>query len=438
LKRTSIVSLISLSVFVTTALPANAQEDAPASEGAETGAPPGVVYVPAPTTTTTTTYGGLPQPGYDPNAHLPSSSRATSDINKGDSFDLRMGNTSTPTARGSENSSYVVEGQITPEAHTVRRGETLWDLSAEYYRNPYSWPRLWAQNPQIQNPNWIYPGDRVRLRGDAAAQAPGIGFNRRRPSVPPDTIFLRETGWIDNQKDDTWGQLVGSETDRMILADESDVYIQLSDKHEVNIGDQLTVFRPLREIEAGDDDKAEGTLVSIRGTVRVDRYNPKTHMVRAHVIETLDVMERGCMVGPVGRRFDVVAPERNTVDLEAHVVAALYPSEFYTQHQVVFLNRGEADGLRPGNRFFAIARGDRWRRSMSNAGSLARLRPKIEDDAPAQVESIMVDADEASFPDETYGEIRVVKVRKHTAAAIVTTSTRELERGVRLVARKGY
>jgi hypothetical protein len=434
LKRTGILSLIGLGLVVTIALPAAAQEGVPASEGAETGAPPGVVYVPAPTPTYP---GALPPADYDPNAHLPSSSRATSDINKGDSFDFRMGGGSAPTVRGSENSSYVIEGQMTPEAHTVRRGETLWDLSAQYYRNPYTWPQLWAQNPQIQNPHWIYPGDRVRLR-DSSAPSKDIGFNRRRPAVPPGTVFLRETGWIDNPKDETWGKLVGSESDRMILADESDVYIQLDDKHEVSIGEELTVFRPLRDIEAGDGDKAEGTLVSIRGTVRVERYNPKTHMVRARVIETLDVMERGCMVGPVGRRFDVVPPVRNTVDLEARIVAALYPSEFYGQHQVVFLNRGEEDGLRPGNRFFAVARGDRWRRSMSNAGSLARLRPKIENDEMAQVESMMVDADEEAFPDETYGDIRVVKVRKHTATAIVITSTRELERGARLVARKGY
>lgn len=435
MKRTATVSLIGLGLLVAAAPRASAQEDVPASESAETGVPPGAVYVPA--APPTTTYpGSLPQPGFDPNAHLPSSSRATDDINRGDSFDLRTGSSGTATAYGGSNSSYVIEGQLTPEAHTVRRGETLWDLSAQYYRNPYSWPRLWAQNPQIQNPHWIYPGDRVRLRDGAQEQ--GLGFNRRRPSVPAGTIFLRETGWLDNPKDDTWGKLVGSETDRMILADESDVYIQLDGKHEVNIGDQLTVFRPLREIEAGDGDEAEGMLVSIRGTVRVERYNTKTHMVRARVIETLDVMERGCVVGPVGRRFDVVPPQRNTVDLEARIVAALYPFEFYGQHQVVFLNRGEKDGLRPGNRFFAVARGDRWRRSMNNAGSLASLRSKVEDDDNAQVESMMFDSDDEVYPDETYGEIRVIKVRKHSAAAIVITSTREIERGAQLVARKGY
>src|SRR5439155_20460009 len=41
-----------------------------------------------------------------------------------------------------------------PDTHVVVKGDTLWDLSARYYRNAWGWPKLWALNPQITNPHW--------------------------------------------------------------------------------------------------------------------------------------------------------------------------------------------------------------------------------------------------------------------------------------------
>src|SRR5262249_40541358 len=108
---------------------------------------------------------GYPQPGFDPNSHLPSSARGTTDASRStDGFDFGAREGGPSSVRGSASGSYVVESQNVPEAHTVRRGDTLWDISARYYQNPYTWPRVWSYNPQIQNPHWIYPGDRIRVR----------------------------------------------------------------------------------------------------------------------------------------------------------------------------------------------------------------------------------------------------------------------------------
>lgn len=43
--------------------------------------------------------------------------------------------------------------------HTIVRGDTLWDLAAKFYGDPYLWPQLWEQNRWVEDAHWIYPGD---------------------------------------------------------------------------------------------------------------------------------------------------------------------------------------------------------------------------------------------------------------------------------------
>jgi hypothetical protein len=402
------------------------------------GNPVTVIQVPAAPAQQQTIYGPLPPEGWDPNGHLPNSSRAVTDINgKNDSFDLDPNASvrGSRTVHGNANSGYSVEGSYVPELHTVRRGDTLWDISGHYFSNPYQWPRIWAENPQVQNPHWIYPGDRIRLREEGPVSGGVVGqFRGRGRSVPPQTIFLRDQGWVDDKDNDDWGEVIGSPQDIMMLGENNDVYLQLKEGHSMAIGDLLTIWRPIRTVETNN---TKGELVSIRGTAKIERFNPKTRTVRAKVVEALDVIERGARVGPVGRRFEIVPPTPSAVDLDAKILAAVYPYQFYGQNQVVFIDRGSAEGIKPGNRFFAIRRGDPWIDNLGTAGQMAKVRPRTEDDRPARIDPLRTTIDAELLPDETYAEFRVIKTREHTCMALVTASKHEIEHNARLVARKG-
>jgi hypothetical protein len=50
-----------------------------------------------------------------------------------------------------------------PETYIVQGGDTLWDISTVFLRDPWFWPEIWFKNPQVENPHLIYPGDTLAI-----------------------------------------------------------------------------------------------------------------------------------------------------------------------------------------------------------------------------------------------------------------------------------
>lgn len=51
--------------------------------------------------------------------------------------------------------------------YSVKKGDTLWDISEHFLNNPFEWKEIWKKNPQIKNPDLIYPDDLIVLRYDS-------------------------------------------------------------------------------------------------------------------------------------------------------------------------------------------------------------------------------------------------------------------------------
>jgi hypothetical protein len=274
----------------------------------------------------------------------------------------------------------------------------------------------------------------LRLRNIGAQpigtpQTTGSSLLDRRRQVPNDTVFLRDQGYIEDASDENWGEITGAAVEKMFLTNLDEVYVHIGDGHEVKIGQELTIFRPLRNASGGK-------IIQLQGSVRVNQYNPQTRIARATITESLDVIERGARVGPVGRRFQVVPPVRNDKDVKAHIIASVHPHNFYGQNQVLFIDKGGEDGLRLGNRLFVVRRGDVWRRSLATPGAGNRMSP--ESAGLPDMEKTPGTRDESKYPDEIVGELRVVAVRPHSATCVVTQSKAELEQDDTAQARKGY
>lgn len=61
--------------------------------------------------------------------------------------------------------------------HTVKRGDTLWDLAQQYLGDPFKWPEIYRRNTAtVQDPNLIYPEQVIIIDGEVMPT----------PGTPPD------------------------------------------------------------------------------------------------------------------------------------------------------------------------------------------------------------------------------------------------------------
>lgn len=176
------------------------------------------------------------------------------------------------------------------EVYTIKKGDTLWDISAKFLKDPFLWPKLWQRNPYITNPHWIYPGQPVRLTAleppkEAAIQpapvAKKIEPSAEKPAVPeippevkpiyfPDVHSAGFFGDIDYKG---VGIILDNKTGQSLLSKDDIVYLGFRTSEPIRIGDKFTIFRPGDLVRNPDTYKKVGRKYVIFGNVQIiDQY----------------------------------------------------------------------------------------------------------------------------------------------------------------------
>jgi hypothetical protein len=330
------------------------------------------------------------------------------------------------------NPRFAVVGAKKPIYYVVRPGDTLWDISATYFQDPWYWPKLWAMNPSITNPHWIYPGDRLRLqkakqtrkRPRRRARQKGKAFGVVEPQVydPEGTVSLRQTGYIEEEKIKNAGVIKGAFDAKIMLATYDVIYIKMKRKNPLKVGERYTIFKPVKKVKYPGTKRHVGRMVKIYADVEIKSVRwggpyKKRGVARGVILRAVNPVERGFLVGKLKRRFKTIKAIKNKnpklADVSGQVIAVLDQNEIIGTKQMVFIDRGKLHHIKLGHVFFVVRRGDAYRRTMEK-----RRRAK-----PA----------EAHYPPERLAALVVVDVGKRHCAAIVQSELRAVQVGDQVV-----
>ena len=150
-----------------------------------------------------------------------------------------------------------------PDTYVVVKGDTLWDISGRFLKNPWYWPEIWQANPQIDNPHLIYPGDvislvyidgepRLLVNGSEPEMAPDVGPRMREgdeseaiPPLPLSSIrsFLSRPRVLSEEELDSAPYIAAFEENRVISADQQLVYARRFGG-DLAAGQKYVVARP--------------------------------------------------------------------------------------------------------------------------------------------------------------------------------------------------
>jgi len=308
-----------------------------------------------------------------------------------------------------------------PAFHTVKKGETLWSLCENYYHDPWRWPQLWAYNPLITNPHWIYPGDKIRLIGGKGGPAPreksadggdAIRFSDGR-IFSDRPIELRQTGFVHRKDRDQVGSIIGSREERILLSTHDEIYIDPSDKFRPKVGGTYSIYRALDSLQ-GENGNEIGTLVEILGTVEI-KQAPKGKYVTGRITETLKSIERDDKVGPLQRVYRRPSQRPATKDLNGKIIATIQPGLHFGTHEIIFIDKGKRNGLLEGNRLLVMGRGDGYQRLLTQ-----------EDDK------------DEKYPWEAVAEISILDTFDDASVAVINRAIREVKKGDLVQMKRGY
>jgi len=260
-----------------------------------------------------------------------------------------------------------------PRQYTVKKGDTLWDISSLFLQDPWYWPEIWQQNPQLQNPHLIYPGDvltlvyvegQPQIQVDEARRkiieqtggnlpvvklSPGIRsapLAASIPSIPGDAIrqFLSKPRVVTKEQLENSPRIIGSEDDHLVLGSGSRVYVRGEiDKERV----RFSVFHPGDALRDPQTDDILGYEAKYAGEVRISEYDDPAS-------GDLTFTEREVLIGDrllpedkskVENLFFPRIPDR---EVKGQIIS-LYDALFgVAQYQIVVINKGERDGMEVG------------------------------------------------------------------------------------------
>ncbi len=257
------------------------------------------------------------------------------------------------------------------DPYKVKKGDTLWDISGSMLKDHFQWPLIWKENSRIKNPDRIYPGQKLIMPSVVSTTTSEVPVVKA-PSVT--TPHVTEKPAVTAKKE-TQGQIItpiheeylfnkeemlssGFMTKevpaaglinapvgaRALIAKGDDVYLDL--KAPVSTGDKFLVAG-ISKINDPLTGKFSGYLVEPHGIAVVTGYN--AGLVRATITDTFERVGPGDMLIKYQEPEEIFRNTQRKPSVPGHVLALEKKRHLGGGMDFIYLDKGSADGLKPGD-----------------------------------------------------------------------------------------
>ncbi len=307
-----------------------------------------------------------------------------------------------------------------PDQYVVKKGDTLWDISALFLNSPWLWPEIWHVNPQVSNPHLIYPGDNLSLvyidgkpqlrlqRGQRSVKlsprARPESLDRAIPAIPLDAIeqFLSKPLVVSKDELANAAYVVSSVGEHLITGAGDKVYLRgISDDSAA----VQNLFRPGSTYIDPDTGEILGYEAIYLGEGKISRNGDPSTLNLTRTTREVNIGDRALPVSQESTHA-YFSPHPTSPDMDGSIISVLDGVSQIGQYQVVVINRGTREGVDVGSVM-----------SIEQKGALIR-------DQVSQKRNEMV-----QLPDEYAGLLMVFRTFEKVSYAIVLKAIQALHIG---------
>ena len=257
-----------------------------------------------------------------------------------------------------------------PSSYTVVKGDTLWDISGKFLKEPWRWPEIWNLNrEQIKDPHWIYPGDIINLSFDANGNPRLSIANGGANGIPGSTIRLSPGVRVDK-----FAQAIASirardiapflslplvaEEDalinapKIVAADDGRVIVGPGDKVYVvamkpEMGTRWQIYRPGKQLRDPDTKEILGYEAIYLGEAKVNKFGESSTV---EVVKATQEINKGDRLTPTTEgTIPSYVPRAPDNDVKGTVISVLGGVAESAQYSVVVINLGKRNGMQVGH-----------------------------------------------------------------------------------------
>jgi hypothetical protein len=343
-----------------------------------------------------------------------------------------------------------------PAHYTVKKGDTLWDISGRFLNQPWRWPELWQMNrAQIKNPDLIYPGDELVLertangprlsvhragrasvtsarrstRGETLRLSPQIRASAEQqpiPAIPAAAIepFLSKPLVIEKGALDSAPRIVATQENRVVVGAGNVAYASGITQSE---GVNWQVFRKGDELVDPDTHETLGYEAIYLGEARVKAFGKgNSNVTTLEITKSVQEMDVGDHLIPARKTVPPVSyvPHAPDQPVKGRIIAA-YDDQLYEvgPHAIVVLDKGRRDGLSVGDVLAILRSGHTAGHNTFRGSFYHNYAMDATRDSPvfSQREA---EIPNVKLPDERYGLLMVFRVFDKASYALVMKASR--------------